>query len=170
MCTGLFFYLLTNIAIAQIAFADRIILNKVDLVTPEEVTNVTERIKLINKFAPIIESQNAVVDVSKILGLNAFSLARALDMDPEFLEEDGHHHEHDSSVSSVGFHYEGDMNMAAVEMYVQELLRTRGPDLFRYKGVLSVKGLDQKFLFQGVHMLFGMVNLLLPFFLYPFSR
>ncbi len=117
---------------------------------------MTERIKSINQFAAIIESQNSVVDVSKILGLSAFSLTRALDIDPGFLE-DGEH-QHDNSVSSVGFHFEGDMNMAAVEMYIQELLKTKGTDLFRYKGVLSIKGLDQKFLFQGVHMLFGKVK------------
>lgn len=126
--------------------------------TPEEKANVTERIKSINQFATIIESQNSVVDVSKILGLSAFSLTRALDIDPGFLE-DGEH-QHDSSVTSVGFHFEGDMNMAAVEMYIQELLKTKGTDLFRYKGVLSIKGLNQKFLFQGVHMLFGNVTLL----------
>lgn len=34
-------------------------------------------------------------------------------------------------------------------------MREKGQDLFRYKGVLAVKGMDQKFVFQGVHMLFG---------------
>ncbi|EFJ51795.1 hypothetical protein VOLCADRAFT_103294 [Volvox carteri f. nagariensis] len=88
-----------NEAVQQVAFADKILLNKTDLVSAEELEDVKERIKHINKPVEVIECQHSAVDVSRLLGINAFSLERLLAMDPEFLEtgedhDHGHDHEH----------------------------------------------------------------------------
>jgi len=142
-----------NEAVEQLAFADRILLNKIDLATDAELTEVEKRIKAINNFAPIIRTQNAVVDLDKVLNLKAFDLKRVLEFDPEFLGDQ--EHEHDQSVTSVGFQLEGEMNLGQLEGWLTRLLRDKGTELFRYKGVLAVKGFDAPWIFQGVHMLFG---------------
>jgi G3E family GTPase len=63
-------------------------------------------------------------------------------------------HEHDESVSSVGVQVAGDLDPDRFEQWITQLLRTRGPDLFRTKGVLALKNNPNRFVFQGVHMLF----------------
>ena len=143
-----------NEAVEQLAFADRILLNKIDLVEASELEAVEGRIKAINAFAPIIRTQNAEVNLDQVLGLGAFDLQRVLEFDPEFMDEDAEH-QHDQSVTSVGFHIPGEMNMGALEHWISVMLKEKGTDLFRYKGVLAVKGVDAKWIFQGVHMLFG---------------
>ena len=75
-------------------------------------------------------------------------------MDPSFLNTD-EEHEHDPSVSSCSTKFEGFLQVQKLERWISTIIRTMGANLFRYKGVLAVKGMDVKFVFQGVHMLFG---------------
>jgi G3E family GTPase len=63
-------------------------------------------------------------------------------------------HEHDEEVSSVGITIAGDLNPNKLNAWLGNLLRTQGTDIFRMKGVLSIKGEAKRFVFQGVHMLF----------------
>lgn len=86
-----------NESVQQIAFADRILLNKIDLVDEQEKEDIRERIQSINKVADIIETQFSKVELSKVLGIKAFDLEKMLEQDPDFLdlEEDDHHgHDH----------------------------------------------------------------------------
>ena len=62
-------------------------------------------------------------------------------------------HTHDESVTSVGIEAEGELDEEKINAWLSELLREKGNDLFRSKGILSIKGSDAKFVFQGVHML-----------------
>lgn len=66
----------------QIAFADKIILNKIDLVTKEELEEVHREIRAINSEAEIIESEHSKVDPKRLLGIEAFRLNKVLEMDP----------------------------------------------------------------------------------------
>ena len=75
-------------------------------------------------------------------------------MDPEFLDTEAEH-EHDDRVTSTSMKFEGELNVNKLERYIGNLMREHGENLFRYKGVLAVKGMDEKYVFQGVHMLFG---------------
>jgi G3E family GTPase len=86
-----------NEAMQQVAFADKILLNKLDLVSDSEKENVIERIREINRSAKIIECRNADVPLEAILEQHAFDLDKILAADPSFLqlEEDDHHHHHD---------------------------------------------------------------------------
>ena len=143
-----------NEAVEQIAFADRILLNKIDLASEEEIREVKNRVKAINAFAPVYETENSIIDPSELIGIGAFDLSQTLEMDPEFLDTDAEH-EHDENVTSTSSKFEGELNVNKLERWIGELMRTKAEDLFRYKGVLAVKGMDQKFVFQGVHMLFG---------------
>ena len=67
-----------------------------------------------------------------------------------------HNHVHDNSVSSIGFKFSDcDLSLGQLQEFIRSLMINQGKDLYRYKGVISVKGMDKRFVFQGVHMLFG---------------
>lgn len=63
-------------------------------------------------------------------------------------------HEHDQEISSVGIQIEGDLDQDRLNEWFGRLLQDQGVDLFRMKGVLSIKGMKNRFVFQGVHMQF----------------
>ena len=143
-----------NESVEQLAFADRILLNKIDLVSSDELKQVEGRIKSINAFAPIYHTENSLIDPSNLINIGSFDLERTLEMDPEFLDTDAEH-EHDQRVTSISSRFDGELNVNKLSRWVSALMQEKGEDLFRYKGVLAVKGTDEKFVFQGVHMLFG---------------
>ena len=143
-----------NESVEQLAFADRIMLNKIDLVDEEGLKIVETRIKSINNHAPIFRTENSLIDPKELINIGSFDLDRTLEMDPEFLDTDAEH-EHDQRVTSTSARFEGDLNVNKLDRWIGTLMRDKGEDLFRYKGVLSVKGMDEKFVFQGVHMLFS---------------
>ena len=143
-----------NESVEQLAFADRIMLNKIDLVSEEELGEVETRIKSINRFAPMYHTENSIIDPNELINIGSFDLERTLEMDPEFLDTDAEH-EHDERVTSTSSRFEGALNVNKLESWIGDLMQSKGEDLFRYKGVLAVEGMDQKFVFQGVHMLFG---------------
>ena len=143
-----------NEAVEQLAFADRILLNKIDLVSEDEIKEVERKIKSINGSAPILHTENSLIDPKELINIGSFDLEKTLEMDPEFLDTDAEH-EHDQRVTSMSSKFEGELNVNKLERWIGNLMQTKAEDLFRYKGVLAVKGMDQKFVFQGVHMLFG---------------
>jgi G3E family GTPase len=63
-------------------------------------------------------------------------------------------HTHDDQVTSVGIHLEGEIDGERLNKWVSQLLRDKGTDIFRMKGILNIKGSSSRFVFQGVHMLF----------------
>jgi len=264
----------------QIAFADVILLNKIDLVSSAELDQLESRIHSMNAAAKIFRTQDAVIDMDKVLNLGGFDLDRALEVDPKFMEpeypfewsglfempagdyslvlksgpdpamnlnfrsvseaseaamrdvvekaviafsdeevelqsgaviEPGdqlsqidlredelayvlsvrdagsyvlfteHHpdefkafvqdaqgnrieasltreykpdHEHDEEVTSVAINTPGDLDLKKFNDWLQELLSKQGQDIFRMKGVLSFDGQEERYVFQGVHMLF----------------
>jgi G3E family GTPase len=265
---------------AQIAFADVILLNKIDLVSPDELAQLEARIGQMNSAAKVYRTQDAVVELDHILHVGGFDLERALEIEPKFMEPeypfewagvyalaagsyelvlqpgpddpamdvvllglgDGdlagllteaewvfagrdtavflanptltpaptlyrlplneteemrftlnipqagqyalfteHHpsefdlvlhngtgvqiltserefkppHEHDDEVTSVGITIGGNLDMKKLNQWLGELLRTQGPDIYRMKGVLSIADMPERFIFQGVHMLFN---------------
>lgn len=136
----------------QIAFADVIILNKTDLVTSEALDELESKIKGMNRMAKIYRTQKAELNMEAILGIQAFNLSRALEIDPEFLTEDAH--EHDESVYSYAIVESGAVDGEKLNKWLSQLLQTKGPDIFRTKGILNIAGENDRFVFQGVHMLF----------------
>jgi G3E family GTPase len=263
----------------QIAFADVLLLNKIDLVPPAEVDKLEARIREMNPAARIYRTQDAQIDLDRVLNQGGFNLDRALTVDPMFLEpeypfewggvyaleagtyeyvlqegpdpamnavllpvgstdyaglesaqmeavltfsspevtvEPGgslspepalyqlelpgggvrfafeiatpgahalfteHHpdefsaglysqgvliepvvgkeykpdHEHDEEVTSVGIVLDGDLDLTKMNRWLRDVLTKMGPDIFRMKGILSIQGEENRFVFQGVHMLF----------------
>jgi G3E family GTPase len=136
----------------QIAFADVILLNKTDLVANEHLDELERRIHSMNALAKIYRTRNAELEMEALLGVRAFDLKRALEIDPEFLSEDAH--EHDETVGSVALVESGELDMQKLNDWLSYLLQTQGSDIFRMKGILNISGEDHRFVFQGVHMLF----------------
>jgi G3E family GTPase len=146
-----------NEAVEQVAFADRILLNKIDLVSPSDLARVEKRLREINAFAPIEQCMQSSVGVGSVLDLGAFDLQRTLEMDEGFLDTDAHHahHEHDATVTSVAISEPGEVDLVAIDEWISTMLRDRGGDIFRMKGILALQGAPQKFVYQGVHMVFN---------------
>jgi len=142
-----------NEALQQVAFADKILLNKVDLVSPEEKKALEDRLRTINKFATVIETERSRAPLEKILGINSFNMESILSVDPNFFDEEDTKKEHNLElVQSVGIKFEGNLHAQYFNMFMMDLLRERAADLYRTKGVLSFHGQgDVKFVFQGVH-------------------
>jgi G3E family GTPase len=141
-----------NEAVEQVAFADRIILNKTDLVGDARLADIRGRVRAINAAAQIIPAAHADVDLGRILDVGAFDLTRVLETDPAFLCDS--EHQHDQTVSSVGIDLPGEIDVERLNDWLGELLASRGTDIFRSKGVLALAGSDRQYVFQGVHMLF----------------
>src|SRR5690348_4453991 len=164
----------------QIAFADVILINKTDLVTPEELADVEGHIRAINPYARLHRTQRARIDIAEVLGRNAFDLDRILDIEPAFLEADDHDHDHphdhkhhdhdhdhdhhhhhgnglkhyhDEDMQSIALKIEKPLNPDKFFPWVQDLVAKEGPNILRSKGILSFKDDPQRFVFQGVHMI-----------------
>lgn len=171
-----------NECVEQIAFADRIVLNKVDLVTRGDVDRVKERIRGINGLAAVEEGERARVDVGYVLGVGGWDLEKVdevveerfrgdqahehdhdhhdhecagADCTHESHKHDHHdHHHHGDDVSSVSIELKGDMNLDKVNYWLGGLIEVKSNDLYRYKGVLAIQDFERRFVYQGVHMVF----------------
>ncbi|MDR1827383.1 MAG: GTP-binding protein, partial [Methylobacteriaceae bacterium] len=91
----------------QIAFADVLLINKTDLASPEELTKVEAAVRAMNPYAKTYLTQNCDVPLDAVLNRNAFDLDRILDIEPDFLE--GDHHHHDEEIQSVAFQVTGEV-------------------------------------------------------------
>jgi G3E family GTPase len=138
----------------QIAFADRIVVNKVDLVTEQQLGRLEQRIRGINATAEIITSSYSAVDLEQILGIGAFDLTRTVAADPAWLDDSKHVHE--PSLTSVGIELDGDLDGAALQGWLTGYVESHGDDLYRLKGVLAVDGDDRRFVLQGIHRMFDL--------------
>ena len=136
----------------QIAFADVVLLNKTDLIESENLESVETRIRKINPYAKIIRTARCDAPLDEVVGLNAFSLDRVLEVEPDFLDSD-HDHEHDDDITSVSFVSETPLDFEKFQSWFGKVLQTRGQDILRSKGILDFDGLDERYVFQGVHML-----------------
>merc|ERR1712232_1498547 len=130
------------------------LLNKCDLVSDEELAEVERRIKMINEAVNIKRCKYSDVEMDFLLGIHAFSLDKILEMDDAFLQDDAEH-QHDDRVTSVGIHVKGEVDQQKLNDWIGWMLKERGVDIFRTKGILAVKDMPQKFVFQAVHMAFS---------------
>jgi G3E family GTPase len=165
----------------QIAFADVILINKTDLVSPDELNEIEARIRGINPYAKLHRTQRAQIPLNEILERNAFDLDRILDIEPTFLEgkdhdhDHDHHHDHDHDHDHHhdhghdhhgGLKHYHDEEMQSISLktdkpldadkffpWVEDLVQKEGPNILRSKGILSFKDEDRRFVFQGVHMI-----------------
>jgi len=138
-------------AAEQVAFADVLVLNKVDLVGADDLARLEARLRAINPYARILRSHRCDVPLDDILGLQAFDLTRVLQIEPDFLE--AHDHEHDEAVTSLSLTADRPLEPERFMAWFQRLLAERGQDILRSKGILDFRGERERFVVQGVHML-----------------
>ena len=138
-------------AAEQVAFADVLVLNKVDLVGADDLARLEARLRAINPYARILRSHRCDVPLDDILGLQAFDLTRVLQIEPDFLE--AHDHEHDEAVTSLSLTADRPLEPERFMSWFQRLLAERGQDILRSKGILDFRGERERFVVQGVHML-----------------
>ena len=168
----------------QVGFADQIFISKSELVSAEETDALIHRLKHMNPRAPQQKVHFGEVPLSSVFDLRGFNLNAKLDIDPDFLKEEGdapaghdhghdhaegeqcdhpshageghgHHHHHDDDVKSFVYRADRAFDAAKLEDFLGAIVNIYGPRMLRYKGVLSMKGTDRKVIFQGVHQLMG---------------
>jgi G3E family GTPase len=136
----------------QLGFADIVLLNKTDLVTGQDLASVEARIRRINPYAGIHRTERCAVDLDKVLGRDAFSLDRVLEIEPGFLTEE-HDHEHDEDISSLSLTSDRPLDPGRFVPWIQKVTQEIGTDILRMKGIIAMTDDDQRFVVQGVHML-----------------
>lgn len=136
----------------QLAFADTIILNKVDLVNGDEIASVEDRIRRINPTASILRSERCNLDIASLLDRKAFDLDRILEVEPDFLAEE-HDHAHDDHVTSFSLVERMPMDPERFFNWLQNIVQAFGMDMLRMKGIISFAGDDDRYVVQGVHVL-----------------
>ena len=158
----------------QIAFADVIVLNKTDLVTKAELAEVEARIRAINPYAKLHRTERCSVALADVLDRGAFDLDRILDIEPDFLEVDDHDHDHDHHGHDHHHHHDHghglkhyhDEDMQSLSLktdkpldpnvfmpWLQNLVQVEGGKILRSKGILAFHDDDDRYVFQGVHMM-----------------
>ena len=136
----------------QVAFADVILLNKTDLVTPDELKKVEDKIRGINRYARIFQTQKSQIDLDAILDKGAFDLGRILEFEPDFLHS-GHDHHHEDEVRSLSITADRPVDPDKFQKWMGALLQIKGADIFRSKGILAIDGAPRRYVYQGVHMM-----------------
>ncbi|MES2197552.1 MAG: GTP-binding protein [Pseudomonadota bacterium] len=136
----------------QIAFADVIVVNKCDLVLPHQLPAVEAMIRKFNPYAKIHHTERCGVDLMEVLDRDAFNLDRILEFEPDFLDP-AHDHEHDDGISSLSLVTDRPLVPEKFLDWISEVIQRLGPDILRTKGVLSMRGDDDRFVIQAVHML-----------------
>jgi len=166
----------------QIAFADVVLLNKTDLVTPQELAAVEATVKAINPHAVIHHTTRAGIPLDRVLDRGAFDLSRALESDPHFLDADEHDHDHDHHGHDHDHHHHDhdghdhhhhdhgvspihDVTVTSVSLrtgeldakrfftWIQSVTQMQGPNILRLKGIIAFKDDPQRYVIQGVHMI-----------------
>ena len=168
----------------QIAFADVIVLNKTDLVTKAELAEVEARIRGINPYAKLHRTERAQVQLSDVLERGAFDLDRILEIEPAFLDDEGHDHDHhhhdhdhdhghhhhdhahghghghggmkhyhDEEMQSLSLRTDKPIDPTKFMPWLQDLVARDGQKILRSKGILSFANDDDRYVFQGVHMM-----------------
>jgi len=160
-------------AVKQAAIADRLVISKVDLATPAVLDALEERLWRLNPGAPRLRVKRGVVDPATLLDVGPFKPASKVANVARWLGEEAHaarqHHHghahdrnrHDAQIHSFCLTFDRPLRWAGMGMFLDMLVRTRGEDILRIKGILNLEGQDRPLVVHGVQHLFH-EPLLLP--------
>lgn len=143
----------TEEAAQQLAYADLILLNKIDLATDAMLAEVESQVRGINPLAQIRRVEQAAVDSGQVLSVGGFGATEIMQQQEGGGEH--HHHTHQSQIGSVGVVIPGQMNLLAFEAWIDLLLALNHENIFRMKGVLNLPGASRRYVLQGVHRLWS---------------
>ena len=131
----------------QIAFADMVLLNKIDLINAEDLPELEFKLRNLNGAARICQTRNSDVDIGTVLDLRSLDIViRA--------EKHDHNHSHTEDIETVAITTAGDLDGLKLSHWFRELLAQFGERIMRMKGILNLRKDPDQFVFQGVHMLF----------------
>lgn len=158
-------------SVQQIAFADLLLLNKTDLLEPARLEALEADLRRINSQAPVYRTQQSQIEAERIFGLAAYDLDSKRDFairhaqdehshdhdhdcHDEHCDHPHHHHHHHLSVSSHSFTLPGEIDPQSFQYWMSYLLQREDMQIYRTKGIVRVKGVKERVIFQGVHQLF----------------
>ena len=145
-------HLAQTIAQAQVGFADRLLLSKTDLVSPESLEALSTRLTRINRRAPIRIVKQGEIDLAELLDVRGFNLNADLGSGLSLRPVAGASADR---ISSLVLRTDKALNIDRLSEFMDELLETHGKQLLRYKGVLNIEGESRRLVFQGVLKLYG---------------
>lgn len=161
--------------VKQISFADRIYLTKADLVTRDDYEKLAAHIHHINPFAPVSPLDLETITMSDILDQSEFMMTESQlksmteaqkeadaeehehehDHDHEHDHEHHHHHhghDHHHGITTCSIEVKEPLELTIIQGWLNELISYYGPQLYRYKGILSIKDVPNQIIIQGVQM------------------
>ncbi|HME20739.1 MAG TPA: GTP-binding protein [Acetobacteraceae bacterium] len=139
----------------QVAMADRILLTKTDLASPEQIADTEARIHALNATAPLRHVVAGAVDAADVFDLGPDSLRLEAWLRP--LDANGHHgHQHlpfrhGDAIDSVVLRHERPIEWASLQRWLESVLSLRGDAVLRLKGVVWLQGETRPIVLQGVH-------------------
>jgi G3E family GTPase len=142
-----------DIAREQVVFADRIVVNKTDSVSPADLGALVDTLRSLNPTAIVERASHSRVPIDSLLGARNFSIDNLLAVEPGLLTESEHDHEHDTSIGSCAFVVPGEIDPTRFTRWANELVQAQGKTLLRMKGVLNMRGEARRLHFHSVHML-----------------
>ena len=136
-----------EVAREQIALADFILINKVDLVSGEDLAALERQILELNPHARVFRTERSRVNLKQLLDLNVFDLDRKLSVAPAFLDElkQSNH----SDITSFSFSFDQPFAIERLELELQEL--SERSKVYRSKGILWIEGTPRRAVFHGVN-------------------
>ena len=152
-----------NESVEQVCFADKVLLNKVDLCDQKTIKKAKRIVREYNTQCTMSEVQlnNDAIPFEKLLNLSAFSLDKALKMDDTIADEKRKKKKHDSRIGTFSFRMDAEMTMESANKFLSKIVMEKGQNIYRMKGFLAIQGAKEKYVFHSVGMLFNCV---------PFTR
>ena len=129
---------------AQVGFADRLLLSKMDLVKPEEAAALAARLAAINAQAPIRAAHFGVTPIAELFDASS---------DTEGLRRVATARAHGDRIGSFVFRATRPFDLERLDLFLASAVDLYGADMLRYKGVLVAAGRDERVIFQGVQSL-----------------
>lgn len=136
--------------IHQIAYADMVLLNKVDLISDEELALAHEKIRQINPTVRIVETVQTIGEYDILE--NTFQLSRIDEIKLSELTAGRHSV---SSLRAVTLTSDSPLSREQVTRYVREVLMHYEDELYRMKAIVRLNGEPKKFVIQATNQLMG---------------
>ncbi len=149
-------------AVKQAAMADRIVLTKSDIATPEAVASLRTRLKTLNPGAEVLDVVKGEATAARLLNAGLYDAARKTADVTKWLAEaaveeaehahhhhdhehghdhdhdHAHHHHHDDKIRTFSLVSEQPISASTLEMFLDFLRATQGPKLLRLKGIVRL--------------------------------
>jgi G3E family GTPase len=134
----------------QIAFADRVLLTKTDLVTSADADAAESAIRVVNIQAPIRRVINGEVTPDQVFGLGPEEYPQKWLRPADADHHHDHHHDH-TGIAAIVLRAEVPIPGPALALWLDSLLSLHGADVLRLKGIVRIAGVQEPLVLQAVH-------------------